>query len=195
MTAWHITGNKDAVLIGGLPSGVDNDQGTVRYGGNVADTDRWTPRTLGDVNRVITVVSGVNGVSGALAAGTFNGGDQVIKRVTTDIAGVSNTVLLGGDSNSAKNSVIHQRASSNIYYYKTAIRSNQWSVVSGWYTEPSVANSGAWSQATDTETAAVLVESGVDNAGNPSQAIPGEFVYRNGSPAPVQADYPAKTVW
>ena len=33
----------------------------------------------------------------------------------------------------------------------------------------------------------------VDDASNPTLGVPGELVYRNGSPTPVEADYPTKT--
>jgi len=128
-----------------------------------------------------------------LGGGIFNGGDQVILRVTTDIANVANTVLLAGASNSSKNSTIHQTAKVSTHFYKTAIRTNKWSQISGAWEAgfPLVIDTGVWDQATAADEAADLLANNTDNAANPTAAIPGEFVYRNGSPTPVQDNYKA----
>lgn len=198
MSFWSISANSAASIdtSNGLPSGIDNDQGTVRGGGNIGATDKFSADAVSlGVNRQVTVVSGINGVESALAAGAFNSGDQVIRRVTNDIAGVSNNALLSGGSNSANRDFsIKQVRGMSTYYYKTAVRTGAWNVFSGVFSPAvSVGNTGIWSQATDTDATTVAYSSGVDNAANPTASIPGELVYRDGSPEPVQDDYAAKT--
>lgn len=200
MSFWDVVGGVERTIINGVPSGMDNDQGSIRYAGsNIAEPTKWTNVALGADARVTTVVSGVNGVTGILSAGAFNGGDQVIVRVTTDLAGVANTVLLAGASNSAnrENNSIKRVTTASSYQYKTAIRENRWSSFSGAWQPgfPEVVNSGVWSQQTDTDVSSVVVSSGVDHAAHPSGYRPGELVYRDGSPAPVQDDYKAKTIF
>ncbi len=132
-----------------------------------------------------------------LAAGAYNNGDQIIVRVTSDIAGVSNNVLLAGASNSANASnSINQMATSFTYFYKTAVRTGGWNEFSGVF-DPAVTSSatGIWDNATDADEAADLKANNTDNAANPSAAVPGELIYRDGSPTPVQDDYKAKTSW
>lgn len=184
----------------GLMTTVDNDQGTIRAGGNIGATDKFSADAVNlGSSRFITVVSGVNGIESVNGAAgwVFNGGDQVIVRVTTDIAGVSNNVLLAGASNSANASnSINQVAAASSYNYKTAVRTGGWHEYSGVF-DPAVTVSadGYWSQETDSDASAALLSSGVDNASNPTAAIPGELVYRNGSPTPVQDDYAAKNLF
>tara|TARA_R110002020_G_scaffold46539_21_gene132404 strand:- start:54 stop:653 length:600 start_codon:yes stop_codon:yes gene_type:complete len=195
---WSIGGNKVSTLINGLPSGVDNDHGNVRAGGNVSDTTKFSADAVNlGISRYITVVSGVNGVEAPSALGIFNSGEQVIFSYTTKIAGISNKVLEGGSSNGANaGNSINQTLSNFSYQYKTAVRTGGWNEYSGVFSPAvRVMQSGYWSQATDTDATTVMKASGVDNAANPSQAIPGEFVYQFGSPTPQQADYKAKTNW
>lgn len=198
MTAWNISAGADASNIDGLPSGVDNDLGTIRNGGNVADTDRFVsdPVNLGR-STFITVPSGGSYIDSPLAAGAFNAGNQVIVRVTNDIAGVSNNYLTGGASNSANaGSSIHQVQRVSTYFYKTAVRTGGWNEYSGVF-DPAVtvSNSGAWDISLTGDVSATVATSGTDNAANPTQLVPGELIYRDGSPEPVQDEYKEKTNW
>ena len=196
MSFWGILDGVERTIVNLFPSGIDNDHGNIRNGGNVGDTDRFSGDAVDlGVSRQTTVVSGVTGITGIISAGPFNAGDQVIRRVTTDIANVTNNVLLSGGSNSANRPFsIKQVASMSTFYYKTAVRTGGWHEFSGIFSPAvTVASSGAWSQETDTDVSTVMVTSGVDNAANPTAAIPGELVYRDGSPDPVQDDYQANT--
>lgn len=199
MSNWNISAGADAVNIDGLPSGAANDLGTIRAGGTV-DGDRFVADAVNlgnDSITYITVPSGLPNIDSPLSAGAFNAGDQVIVRVTNDLAGVSNDYLLGGSSNSANaGQSIHQKAVISTFYYKTAVRTGGWNEYSGVF-DPAVtvANSGGWDISATGDRSSVLVPSGVDNAANPSQAVPGELVYRDGSPTPVQDEYKAKTNW
>jgi hypothetical protein len=195
MTIHNISADADASLINGLPSGVDNDQGTIRGGGNVASTAKFSADalTLGP-SRQVTVVSGVGGNTGILAAGAFNGGDYVIRTVTSDLAGVSNTVLREGSNSANRGVSINQVAAVTQYLYKTAVRTGGWHELSGVFSPAvSTANTGVWDISTTGDVSANVDGSGTDNAANPTQNIPGELVYRDGSPTPVQDDYQAKT--
>jgi len=199
MSNWNISAGADAVNIDGLPSGVENDLGTIRNGGNET-SDRFVADsvTLGNNSiTYITVPSGLPNIDSPLAAGAFNAGDQVIVRVTNDLAGVSNDYLLGGSSNSANaGNSIHQKATVSTFFYKTAVRTGGWNEYSGVF-DPAVtvALTGAYDIALDGDTAAALIASGTDNAANPSQTVPGELVYRDGSPLPIQDEYKEKTNW
>ena len=200
MTAWSIGGNKNAVTINGVPSGMANDVGTVRAGGTVAGSRFIADAVnLGNSNiTYITVPSGLPNIESPLTAGAFNAGDQVIVRVTNDLAGVSNTYLIGGASNSAGpgGRSINQKATVSTFYYKTAVRTNGWNAYSGVF-DPAVtvATSGAWDIGKTGDVASTMVASGTDNAANPTPTVPGELVYRDGSPNPVQDEYKPKTNW
>ena len=86
MSNWNISAGSTPVNINGQMSGVDNDQGTIRAGGNVPADGRFSSDAVNlGLSRQVTIVSGVNGVESVNGAGTFNGGDQVIRRVTSEI--------------------------------------------------------------------------------------------------------------
>ena len=80
MSNWNISTGADDVLVNGLPSSGNNDLGTIRAAGTVAD-----PRFLSDAvnlgtSTYITVVSGLADIESPLAGGAFNAGDQVACR-------------------------------------------------------------------------------------------------------------------
>ena len=181
----------------GLPSGVDNDQGSVRGAGTISDTNLFTNVSFGEGNPVITISSGVGPVEGAVP-GVFNSGLQVIVRAQTKIAGVSNTTLEGGATDSA--SVAFTPLQLDVlrtYYYKTAVRNNYWNEFSGaWETAvPSNASSGAWNIDVGVDNAGTMRASGTDVAANPSSTYPGTLTYRDGSPNPTNDFYPARYNW
>lgn len=200
MSNWNISAGSTPVNINGVMSGVDNDQGTIRAGGNVPAGGRFSADAVNlGLSRYVTINSGVNGVESVngAAGAVFNGGDQVIRRVTSDLANLSNTALLSGGSNSANRPFsIKQKTTVSTYFYKTAVRTGGWQEFSGVF-DPAVtaSNTGAWDISATGDVGASVATSGTDNAANPSAAIPGELVYRNGSPLPVQDDYKAKTVY
>jgi len=198
MGFWDVTGGVDRGIINGVPSGMDNDHGSIRaVGSNIDETTKWSNVALGEGNRVVTVPSGTAWVHGPFGAGAYNGGDHVIRRATTDIAGVSNNIMLFGASNSAERSTVHQVAAQRSLQYKAAIRTNKWNSVSGAWEAgfPEVVQSGYWSQEVDQDVSTVLIASGVDQEATVSGGRPGEFTYRDGSPNPVNADYPQNTTF
>lgn len=197
MAFWSIGGNVAAIIVGdGNPSGIDNDAGTIRFGGTIASS-RFESKGLDD-GTYITVVSGVDGVTGVLNGGTFNGGDKVIVRYTTDLAGVSNTALLFGASDSANESKsINQVAVVQSKLYKTSVRNGKWNVKTGAFSPAvSVVNSGVWDITRNGDTSATVATSGTDNAANPSRLVPGELVYMHGALAdPTTDEYQPKQLW
>ena len=187
------------VYLNGLPSGVDNSQGNIRGGGNIADTTEWTASTFGEGNPVITIVSGAGPVEAANTAGaaTFNQGTQVVNAIQTTIAGIANTALLGAQSDSAN--VAYTPLQLDVlrtYYYKTAVRAGNWNVFSGAFS--SISNttvSGVWNISASVENTSTMRASGTDIAANPTQDIPGRLTYRDGSPNPIQSGYGPRYNW
>ena len=184
------------VYVNGLPSGVDNRQGNIRGGGTIVDTTDWTASTFGEGNPVITIVSGAGPVEGAVP-GTFNQGTQVINAIQTTIAGLSNTVLQGAQSNSANLAFTPlQLDVLRTYYYKTAVRNGNWNVFTGAFS--SISNttvSGVWNISASVENTSTMRASGTDIAANPTQDIPGRLTYRDGSPNPVNSGYGPRYNW
>lgn len=199
MSYWSISSNTGVVsFTNGLPSGVDNDQGSIRYGGNVQNTDRFNKTTFGEQSQIITIVSGVNGVNSVLAAGDFNSGDQVIRRVTDEVAGIPNLLMQSGSSNSANVSPsIKQMTTVNTYMYKTAIRANKWNEYSGLWNSgyPEVLKTGIYDITLDRDVASGVNIDNSDVAANPSGEIPGILLYRDGKPLPVVDQYKKKTTF
>ena len=113
-------------------------------------------------------------------------------------AGVGNSGLLYGASDSASSPPINQAATIEVRLYKTAIRNGEWNPVTAQFdTEPlTVAQSGGWNLGVGVDNSTTLVASGTDNAANPTQDVPGELVYNYGSGAdPTQDEYKAKNLW
>ena len=203
MAFWNIFDGTQNTAFGpdGFPTGIDLDQGSIRAltseNGTVSN-DKFTNVFLGEGNPIITVVSGTeNGVATANTAGLFNEGDQVIVKVTTDIANVANNALLFGASDSANEPSINQAAQIEVKLYKTAIRNGEWNPVTAQFdTEPlTVAISGGWNLGVGVDNSSTLVASGTDNAANPTQDVPGELVYMEGSVDPTQDEYKPRFLW
>jgi len=204
MAFWSIFGNDQVTNFGpdGFPTGIDLDAGSIRAltneGGSVTN-DRFSNVFLGEGNPVITLSSGVDyidPVNSAAPLASWNGGDQVIVKVTTDIASLSNNVLLFGASDSANSPAINQLAVLETKLYKTAVRNGQWNPVDGEFSPAvSVVNSGAWSIADNADESTSLVPNATDDAANPTQAVPGELVYMEGDSDPTQDEYKPKNLW
>ena len=184
------------VYVNGLPSGVDNRHGNIRDGGTIADTTDWSSSDLGEGNPIITIVSGVGPVEGAVP-GNFNQGTQVINAIQTTIAGTANTTLQGGQSNSGN--VAYTPLQLDIlrtYYYKTAVQAGNWNVFTGAFSSITTGiASGAWNIAASVENTSTMRASGTDVAANPTQDIPGRITYRDGSPNPVNSGYGPRYNW
>ena len=158
----------------GYPTQIDNDQGNIRFAGNISETGKFSSSSLGEGNPITTIISGVGPVEGAVP-GVFNSGLQVIVRAQTKIAGEANTVLEGGSSDTAN--VAYTPLQLDVlrtYYYKFAVRNNYWNEFNGtWETSvPSNASSGAWNIDNEVDNAGTMRASGVDVAANPSLSQP-----------------------
>ena len=205
MAFWNVTGGAQVTTFdaNGNAVGTDIDQGSVRamstgtiFGANT----KFTNVPLGEGNPVVTIVSGVDlGTVPINNAGTFNGGDQVIVKVTTDIAGQNpgNSGLVAGASNSAESPSINQAGVIEVKLYKTAIRNGEFNPVTAQFdTEPvAVAVSGGFNISAGVDNSATLIASGTDNAANPTQDVPGELVYMDGDSDPTQDEYKPRTNW
>ena len=181
----------------GLPLYVDNRHGTVRDAGTVSDTTNWSSSALGEGNPITTIVSGVGGVVSANQAAPINAGTQVISVAQTTIAGIANTTLQGGQSNSANDAFTPLSIDVvRTYYYKTAVVAGNWNEFTGAFSSgPSNAASGVYDITRAGDTAATVRASGTDVAANPSQAYPGTLTYRDGSPNPTNDFYKARNNW
>ena len=193
ITSTPVTG----VFSGGKPSGIDNDQGNIRAGGTISESDKFSTNALGEGNPITTIVSGVNNFI-SVTAGTWNQQTQFqnIVRATTTIAGVSNNAMLGGGSDSANNANSPLQATTmRVRLYKTGVRAGDWNEYSGtWSSDPSVVESGGYDIAASADNTSTLKGSGVDHAANPSSAEPGELQYDLGG-LPVQTGYQPKYLW
>ena len=193
ITSTPVTG----VFSGGKPSGIDNDQGNIRAGGTISESDKFSTNALGEGNPITTIVSGVNNFI-AVTAGTWNfeGGSGVIVRATESLGGVANTAVLGGASDSASNANSPLQATTmRVRLYKTGVRAGDWNEYSGtWSSDPSVVESGVYDIANSADNTSTLKGSGVDHAANPSSAEPGELQYDLGG-LPVQTGYQPKYLW
>ena len=193
ITTTPVTGSYGA---NGLPLYVDNRQGNIRGGGTIADTTDWTASTFGEGNPVITIISGVGGVVSANQAASINAGVQVISVAQTTIAGIANTTLQGGQSDSANAAYTPlQETAVRTYFYKTAVVAGNWNVFDGTFSSITNVVSGAWDIAASTDDAADIRAAGTDITANPTQDAPGQLTYRNGSPNPINDDYNARYNW
>jgi hypothetical protein len=190
MAYWNI--DTSSTGVGGVVTGVDNDLGTIRGGGNVSDTNLFRADAISlGLSRQVTVVSGVNANQAINASGIFNGQGQVIRLVGTGLAGTYNNSVSSPSSDAANRPYsINRLQSSFNYNYGSAIVSGAWHELSGTFTSAvSVINTGV--VRTSGDEAALMKDQ--DDAANPSASIPGELVFRDGSPLPTFADYAAKT--
>jgi len=180
MTEWNISvGNTGTVFVDGVMSGVDNDVGTIRYGGTIISVSgRWQtdPLTLGQ-SRYITVASGASGITGIISSGAFNSGVQVIRGVTEVIAGVISGIHKYGSSNPGKDFSIKKRLVMTAYYYGQAIRENSWNMFSGVFNPPvTVLNSGGWNISGNSDDS--------NDMSNTDQALSG-VTFQQGGGSPV----------
>jgi hypothetical protein len=117
--------------------------------------------------------------------GSMTAGKYVMRRVTTELAGgVSKTLLQGGHSHHAGRSGLHPMTHMRSVLVATAIRENSWVAFSGAFTNPNTTPTaqddiGTW---------------GTDHAATPTDALPGELVYKEPKPLPELDDYKARTL-
>tara|TARA_R110000822_G_scaffold45592_8_gene121917 strand:+ start:3102 stop:3704 length:603 start_codon:yes stop_codon:yes gene_type:complete len=184
------------VYVDGYPKAVDNDQGSIRAGGTIDESNKFSSTAIGEGNPIDTISSGVNNQA-INAAGTFNNQpSQDIMKVTTTIAGLSNNSILFGSSDSANNPSIHQKALIRSLDYKVSVVAGNWNAFSGAF-DPALATTiaGGWNIIGGVEQGGTLVGDKTDKAANPSAAEPGHLAYMIGSPIPTTGLYSSKTNW
>jgi len=186
------------VYIDGLPSGVDNRQGSIRGGGTIADSTNFATTTFGEGNPITTIVSGINNTT-AITAGAWNSGVQVMSLDQT-IAGATSTALQGGSSNSANDAFTPlQQGLGYSRQVNNAIRAGYYNMYNGTFlstVEKYVVND--FYKVYSISQGAVEHKykvSGTDIAANPTQNIPGRITIRDGSANPVQTGYQPRNNW
>jgi hypothetical protein len=159
-----------------------NNSGVVRRGGNIASTKFVAQNELGaadDMYASGVKMTNLSGLAKSVSAGTFavmEKGSYIIRKVTSTLAGVANTVLKSGGSDFGNRNAIHK------------IENVRGTFLSGL----------SWAKDHDGQPTYIFTKSetytalGNDNAARPSLAVPGELVYVVGK-TPVQDDYKAKT--
>ncbi len=163
-------------------SSTKNDSGKLTKAGTVASS-RWSNQTNLDNAYLglnpIQVNSG-NGIAKIVSAGNFatmTKGRYIIRKVTSTIAGVANTTLLTGASDFGERQSINKIESVR----NTFLHALTWT-------------SDKDGQPTYSFTKTDSLDNfAQDDAARPSLAVPGELVYRTGSPSVTLADYSEKT--
>ena len=185
MALHSISGNFTVTYNNGVLPNIDNDGGSIRHAGTIgaADTTLWNSMRLGDdapENNYTLALSGIGGAQEINRQGVFNGGTQVIRLVTTGLAGVANTTLrtIGSNAENRANTPLPLR-SMRVLANKTAIRDNSWDEFNATWAAgtPQNAQSGIYNQNTNANESTPGVANLVDDAANPSRAVPGEFVF------------------
>lgn len=164
-------------------SGAVNDRGTVTRGGSLA-SGKLTNVGVSRYNTTVfasTVLD--NGLADkAVSGGTFAYNDQngVGMRYTTELAGVSSSVLRSGASVPGVTRSIHKLEVYRTTKTASGIRANKYNRSTGSW------DAGYPQVVTDTP--------GTDTAATPSRTSPGQLTYKLGQPVPVSNnDYKAKT--
>lgn len=162
----------------------DNNGGIVKNGGNVGSPELFAavPRVYANERQVFaSVVVDNNSANKAVNAGTFayNRQRPVAKKVTTQLGGVSNTVLRSGAAEPALVKSINKLETLRTRRFTTAIRENHYNRFTGQF---------------DPNTPVVAVDSlGMDTAAAPTKQLPGKLVFKTGAKVPVTSNYKPKT--
>jgi hypothetical protein len=115
--------------------------------------------------------------------GTLTAGQYLIVGVTTQVAGLHFTGLRSPGSYLPGNAVsIHQVTNVWTRQLAQALRQGYWNPYTGTFSTAPAA----------VDDFSAMTTNGTDDAANPSASIPGELVYTDGKPQPVQDDYPAR---
>ena len=183
MALHSISGNATVSYENGVLPNIDNDGGSIRHGGTIgaADTTLWNSMRLGDdahENNYTLALSGVGGAQEINRQGVFNAGTQVIRLVTTGLAGVANTTLrtIGSNAENRSNSIKALR-SMRVLKNNTHIRANDWDEFNATWAggTPHNVQSGVFNQNTNTDVSATAHTA--DDAALASRAAPGEYVF------------------
>lgn len=171
-------------------------------GGSVTKASSTSKLDNVSISRYNTTVFGstvVNTSSVASAGGTlaYNNQKPIAKRVTTQINGSNNNVLLSGAAQPSLIESIHQIKICGMGCYSgvrttkltSAIRSGNFNMYTGKF------NPG-YPQHSDDLFPGIDAGSGTptwDNAASPTRSVPGELTYKYGAPVAVNTTYKPKT--
>jgi len=194
---WDITANT---------SGAD---GTVNTGrGYHIGTSSTTLTTLAPgrtiPNSVNAPVSGtnINGVNFLGNFATMTPGSYVMKRVTTTLAGLSNTFLRSGGTYASGRRSINKIESVRTTQVASSIRAGNWNIFTGTFSSAPSTSEDAQTPSANNAFNAFDMQNGqgatsgiLDAAANPSMEVPGELTIHHGSGAPTLFDYKARTTW
>lgn len=135
----------------------------------------------GQYSSIVPSHTATSNTNKSVSGGTFATmvkGQYVLRAMnaTSSLAGVANSVLNSPSSDYGRESIHYQKVQryANLHTFSwTANRDN----------------SPTYTATYDTGTTAEQT----DNAAHPTRALPGQLVYRNGSPLPIQDTYKPKT--
>jgi hypothetical protein len=158
------------------------DGGVILVGGTIASS-RQTSKGIETVgyrsglhgSNINTSLDGVQKVNNSGTLAKMVNGSYVMRRVTTTLAGVANTMLLSGSSAYFRRS-IHKVGTLRTNF----LRQVSWVADD----EGGVTVTNTYQNSSYTLT---------DDAAIPTRAIPGEFTLKETGNNPVNKDYPAKT--
>jgi len=172
-----------------------NNGGVITANGTAAsDVVRTESTAAAQVGVFGSTVVDNNDADKAKSAGTFafNNSKPIAKKVTTSLAGVSETVLKSGAGDPGNIQSIHQIKVIRTRRLTKSIRENKFSLFTGKFDPgyPVVAVDEFYDIDAGTTSA-----NPTDDAANPTQAVPGELTYKTGAANPVQDEYAKKTVY
>ncbi len=203
-----VAGTWTGLTQGGTAGSADNDGGIVRRGGTIVSS-RWTSKAIAE-NVAVTgpIVYNSSALAGnrklvdkAVSAGSFatmTAGEYVMRRVTTELAGVANTTLKFGASDYG-----HRRSIHRIESWRTSFLSSFTWEAGGATIDVPGSNLPTYTLVTSNETteygqnstATSPASQGTqDIASRPTIAIPGQLVYKTGKLDPIKDVYKARTM-
>ncbi len=216
MVAYRIANRNEVWDIVGNTSGVD--EGTVNTGrGYYIGTLSTTLNTLAPGRTIPNSVNApfenknlggtdLGGATGILSAGTFanqTAGVYSMMRVTTTHAGgIPNTFLRSSATYADGRRSINKLEAVRTTQTATQIRAGNWNIFTGTFSTTPNDTEDARTPSLNNQFSAFDQQAGngaisgvLDDAANPTPAIPGEFTMQHGSGQPTLFDYAAKTTW
>jgi hypothetical protein len=170
----------------------DNNSGTIKANGSVGGTFETSPTTTEKTGVFGSTVVDNDDADKALSIGSFafNNERPIAKKTTTSLAGVPENFLQSGACVPGLIKSIHKTESVRTRKLTTAIRENKWNEFSGEFDAgyPQVSLDTFYNIAAD-DTSTLPI----DDAANPTRLNPGELVYKDGSPNPINNTYKPKT--
>jgi len=157
--------------------------------GKVTGIQRITAKDTNTFTTDKTYVSGAGTLGYKLTSGTLAYSASrytVMRKVSSTINNVANTVLLSGASDMGRRQSPHKILTAFRHDGKaTAIRAGYWNEYSAtWSTAPTATNTSIGNVAGST-----VADGTADNAASVSRSVAAELVYRTGKPTPVMDDY------